>query len=142
MFFGMFGGHSFARRLALLEALCCVVAAWSTFSLQPGNDPLLSRQFAAWCALILYVVALSCLAWGAVEAALAKDGVAGWLLFLGFVAGGAMAGVVQYEPDSFWSATLGVLVSLILALAVLERKPPDKKPNPSRLMAYRGRRRQ
>lgn len=115
-----------ARGLALWASVCLFMGAWNTYSLRPGSDSVLPGLANASIALLLYLAGLGFLVGGGIVAFRKRDAVAGWILFLGFALGGAMAGVVQKEPESFYSVSAGVFASLILALASLAQSTKNE----------------
>ena len=126
--------NNFGRRLlepmnlALYTGVCWFMFAYTTYSLRPESSDLLPNVVNGWIALmflglgIAFGLAAGYLAWRL------KDGRVGWVAFLGFAVGGAMTGVVQKEPGSFYAVSVGVFSSLVLALAAVEQRKARRKP--------------
>lgn len=138
---------------AILAGVCLFMGAFTSHGLSPDSDNLFPPYVSAIFALILYAAGLGALLGALLLAWIHKDGSVAVVAFLSLILGGAMAGVVQNEPENFYGAVVGIVSSLILALVAnhgkiqfhrgkaqnLKSRKPDKNASPKKSTAGRTR---
>jgi len=108
---------TWAMRLAVWTGITLFAGSFASYSLRPDASSVLPKWLVAAGGLFLYVTGLGMLLASWIVAYRNRDGRVAWVAFLGFAVAGAMAGVVQKEPGSFFGVSVGIFSSLILALA-------------------------
>jgi hypothetical protein len=104
-------------KAAVFTGVAMFGGSFATYALKTGASDLLPKWLSAIMGLVLYAAGLLLFVLSLAVAYRNKDGRVAFVAFLGLAIGGAMAGVVEKEPGSFYGVSVGVFASLILALA-------------------------